>query len=1091
MRERARKQVRWLLPAIIAFAFACGENQTPNGGPLNPDKPQPAPEVGQSTFVSADGYEGQASQDNRSEGDDLAAEPGAADDAGNERSVEEGDIYQVSDSGHVLNLNAYRGLQIIDFNDPSNPQIIGRIQVSGTPVEMYQVGDRLFMLLNNWRGYYGNRDDIKALFPETFEGGVVLVADVSNPAQPKVTARAQVPGWIRTSRLTRGGGNEALYVVSNDYGDDGQETKVKSFSVSAAGKLSSISELGLGGYVTDIQATGSRLMVARHDWQRGQGSKVSVIDISSPDGTMVEGNSVAVEGLVRNKHNMNIEGDVLRVVSSNHWSSQSNTNHVETFDITDLQNINRLDHETFGDNEDLYATLFLGERAFFVTYRRVDPFHAFHVAPDGTLTEKSEFIVSGWNDYFRAVEGQTRLIGIGKNDENNRNTMAVSLYDITDLSNPSPMITRSEVDLDRSWSEANWDDRAFTVLEKGTLTTTQDGTVETGLVLLPFSGWDENDERYVSAVQIFTFSENTLTLRGVMDHGSPVRRSFVADRADMTTANLSEQELSFFDTVNPDSPMELGRVELAPNYTDFFVFGTHGVRRKNNSSYYGWWGNRSTTRPSDELEVVSLAGDVDANSAIITVLIPAGAELYQLDNHLAVVSKELRDPADPQAGADTLVEVYDFTQPTMATQLGSKRYTDLPGYAYYDYYGWGDCFNCDVAYWGYGSNQNLVAGDALIFPEMIREEELIGERSTRYIQAQSSSSQWERCYERETGEQKACTYYRGGVSCTQLTRVDGTVEDEVCTGEISHCTQDALGDRDCQKVDPASIATNEDTYTRPEKRYWYHYDFHVLDLSNPASMPADAGVVSMSKDDSAVGTLTRGDSLFVSYNRPFKVAGDSRPFVKYFYREIDLTNPASPVEKPEVNVPGILLEVDGNTLITRDFLWGQNIIESSLNKLEIRGGAAFLEGVRRFPDQQVSDVKVDGAGHVLVTHRKAYLVNREEYGYYDYEDWDRTLSLSVLDLEAPGFPSLSKSEVDDWAQLKHAMNGRALFTVPGGMLVVNLDDAAAPAAQAYFPLRGWPRALTTNNRHIYFAAGRFGLYGFDVDASNLLPSPAN
>ena len=104
--------------------------------------------TGQTTFYSADGYNGQRTQEND---DRSEAEPGAAADAdadgfenggGDDRTVEEGDIYRViqGDKNLILNLNSFRGLQIIDFTDVASPKILGRVQVSGTPVEMYQVG---------------------------------------------------------------------------------------------------------------------------------------------------------------------------------------------------------------------------------------------------------------------------------------------------------------------------------------------------------------------------------------------------------------------------------------------------------------------------------------------------------------------------------------------------------------------------------------------------------------------------------------------------------------------------------------------------------------------------------------------------------------------------------------------------------------------------------------------------------------------------------------------------------------------------------------------------------------------------------------
>ncbi len=190
-----------------------------------------------------------------------------------------------------------------------------------------------------------------------------------------------------------------------------------------------------------------------------------------------------------------------------------------------------------------------------------------------------------------------------------------------------------------------------------------------------------------------------------------------------------------------------------------------------------------------------------------------------------------------------------------------------------------------------------------------------------------------------------------------------------------------------------------------------------------------------------------------------------------------------------MNIPGELIEVDGDTIITRDFLWGQNIIETSINKLEVSGGLAYLKGVNRFTDREVHSVQLDGSGHVLVTHQTAWLANYQDHGYNDYEDWDRTVTLAILDLNSANFDQLSEVDVDDYARLRAAVSGKALFTVPGGMLVVNVADATNPHAQAYFPLRGWPRDLDLNGSTVYFAAGAYGLYTFDADTYNLQPSP--
>ncbi|MEM1347138.1 MAG: beta-propeller domain-containing protein [Myxococcota bacterium] len=1081
-----------LTAGVLTLTVGC----TPRGGGDPEPDPQPGvqqtPPEGSTSFVSADGYNGQRTQENNNEsgfaGNNSADAdaPTASAGAESERTAEEGDIYRVlTDSALILNLNAYRGFQILDFSNPSAPQIVGKVRMAGTPVEMYQVGERVFILLNNWRSYWRSRHDNT---PETFEGGGVIVVDVSDVKNPRVTAEGRVQGWIRTSRLTRGGGKESLYVVANQYNGD-NETFVKSFSVSQKGKLEEKTELKLGGYVQDIQATGERLLVSRYNYQDQDGrSALAIIDISSSDGLMVEGQSFKLAGQVHNKFNMNLDGDILRVVSGNSWQSNQNTNHVETFDASDIDNVRRIDSATFGDNEDLYATLFMDEKAFFVTYRRVDPFHAFEITADGKITEKSEFIVSGWNDYFKPVVAGSRLVGIGKNDEQG-STMAVSLYDVTDLTNPSPMITRAEVDLEWSWSEAQWDDRAFSVLEKATSVLAPDGqTLETGLVLLPFSGYAPDDRRYISAVQIFTFSRDTLTLRGVMEHGSQVRRSFVADATNKTTANLSEAELSLFHTADPDAPKELGRLELAPNFGDFKIYGTYGVRHHNRSDYYGWWGSTGQHERNDSLQVVRLSDDVDQATPVAEISIPARAQTYKVGDKLVVMTTSFLDEqnADGRPKMETDIQVWDMKDPTSPSLTGTTTTTELHAGYQNSYWGWDDCWDCG---WGsYGSTEAYAIGEALVFPSSRNKSRLEG-TVTHQVWYPEYDRHWQRCNgEDAMGNHipRACTYTEGYYECSQLTRVDGTVENEVCEGQLQTCTQGAEGERMCSPVDKDDVPTQYDTHTYERLRYWQSYELQVVNL---AAVDARVNLpllttITMPEDEEGAGLIADGSRLHVSYKIPTRVSGDSRPYVRYYYKTVDLSDAANPRVSKGVNIPGNLIDIDGATLITRDYLWGERILESSVNALRYHEGEAYLQGSHRFVDQQVQQIVLDDQKHALVSHTKSWIANYEDSSD-DWEQHERAHVLTMLDAAQKGFPELSKVEIDEWAQLKDARKGRALYQVPGGLLVMDLSTPTKPQAQAYFPTQGWPRDILVDGASVYFSAGRYGLYHFDLSEDNL------
>lgn len=625
------------------------------------------------------------------------------------RTVVEGDIYRVLDAGKaILNLNSYRGLQIIDISNTAKPVMMGRAAMNGSPLEMYRVGDKVYVLLNNWSEYRRvSKGGVESI--DRFSGAGLITVDISNRAAPKIVATARVLGNIQASRLTSGGGKTSIYLSALDYNDYSKgyaPAYVQSFSINASGVPEARTTLDLGGYVNAIQATGDRLMVARNDVLR-RGTSVMIVDISNPDGTMVKGGEVQLSGAVQSKTNMNIDGNIMRIVSGNNWSSTTNTNHVESFNISNIATPKAIDHDTFGDGQQLFGTTFLPDRAFFVTYLRKDPFHAFSITPEGVMNEESQFIVSGWNDFFSPVQGNTRLLGVGHNDESNNRKLSVSLYDISNLKNTTPLLMRAEVDLSNGYSEANWDDRAFTVLENATSATASDGkTLETGLVLLPFSGWDNATNQYRSGVQLFTFSSTTLTRRGEMKQDSQVRRSFLGDIN--LAANLSDSELSLFNITNPSTPQALGKLALAPNYTQFQVFGTVGARYHVIDN--GWWGNNS--QRSDVVEFVSLA-DADTAAPVSSLAVPSNSTIYNVAGKLVVVSR-LSDTK----GTHTTIASYDVSSAGNATLLGSMTTDEL---VQNSYYGLLDMRICPFAgpCGNYGLLNAQAVGNALVFSNSV------------------------------------------------------------------------------------------------------------------------------------------------------------------------------------------------------------------------------------------------------------------------------------------------------------------------------------------------------------------------------------
>ncbi|MET0284169.1 MAG: beta-propeller domain-containing protein [Polyangiales bacterium] len=1042
---------RFVRAATSLFLLAACTDDAPKDGLGN---------LEQGEFVSAEGQAGEQREGaGRSAASDNASQSEGSKAGG--RTVEEGDIYRVLESGQLLNLNPYRGLQVVDLHDVAKPTITGRLREAGTPVEMYVVGKRAIVLLNNWTGYYGARSDVAV---KQATGGLVLNVDLSNPAQPVVVDRELVPGYIQTSRLAREGDRAALYVAAQLQGcwgaadRDCRGTVVKSFDASGADLLER-SRIDLGGYVNAVQATPEAMIVASYDYDNSISAhtSVSLIDIANVDGHMTRGPSVSLPGIVRNKFNLDLHEGVLRVVSTDQWGGGGNR--LNTFDARVPGQLRPVAECAFGAGQQLFATLFLDDRAFFVTYLRQDPFHSFSLDAAGGCKEESEFIVSGWNDFFKPAFDERRLIGIGTDDAGGSRKVAVSLYDITDLHNANPLVAREVVESKNSYSTASWDDKAYSVIEGGvSIPSAKDPSVlETGLVLLPFVSYDDSYQSAKAGVQIYTFSERTLTRRGVMLHGTMADRSF-QPTANLT-ANLSDTELSLFDTTSADAPVERGRVELAPSYTAVHEYGAHLVRiRDTRNSYRGWW--TSSTPPSAYAEVIGAQGDPDTAPTLASIAMPAGSRTFKVGSLLVIVTTESKCSSDTDCKNHSILTVHDLTDPLAPKQVSSLT-TDrlLPGYGY----GWGDGFRgmtCGVMSPYSYDDYSRVLPNTLVFGRNEPQQKPIGKFETCNYYLNDYGS----C---ESG--KTCSYVVGDKYCQ---RKVGT-EDFTCSGGFHRCTQSAEGETSCVEIPESGLAVNESCNTYEQHRYWASLELDVLDLTTPSAPKLTA--VSFAKDEEVVGLVGTSDSVYFAFQKPVTLNDDTRPHVKHYFRQIDLRTPSQPAVSNAVNVPGELLAVEGEQLILRDLRWGAKQADTWLHSARRVDDKVSVSASKQLADRDVKNVLLDGAGHLLVSHARIH-------AYYESTQEPDKLSLFAPTDLAP----LGEVNIDSWATMTTAAKGRVLFAVPGGFLVINAQNAQAPYAQAFFPQQGYLEKTTFQGDTLFLASGPFGLRAFDATASNLL-----
>jgi alpha-tubulin suppressor-like RCC1 family protein len=471
-------------------------------------------------------------------------------DASAPRAVVESDIWKIS--GDTLYFfNQYRGLQVIDIRQPDVPVVLGQLPLSAAGEQMYLLDESHLVLLA--------RDGC-----DWSSGGesLVMVVEVKN-GQPALSATLAVPGTIAESRLV----GSALYVASRLYravtnSPDGSAptwewgTQVTSFDLSTPGQPAKrSSEWISSSYNSAIAATDRFLFLADNQLDYNASPYVwrpviHLIDISSPDGTMKLLSKLTPAGQVKDKFKLNLNGDVLTVVSEK-WGG---TTLVETFTLANPAAPGKLGSLKLIDNESLFATRFHGNLLYAVTFQRIDPLWVVDLSDPTQPKITGELQIPGVSTYLYPMDG--RLVAIGW--ENTAGwQVKVSLFDVHDPAKPA-LLSRVAVGDTYSHSEANSDEKAFSVLP------------EIGLVLVPFSSWSTNGA--FQGVQLIDLSRDSLALRGRIAHDVPARRATVyRDRV----LSISGRELLSVDATDRDRPVVRASIPLSWPVDQVFLKGQY------------------------------------------------------------------------------------------------------------------------------------------------------------------------------------------------------------------------------------------------------------------------------------------------------------------------------------------------------------------------------------------------------------------------------------------------------------------------------------------------------------------------------------
>lgn len=150
------------------------------------------------------------------------------------------------------------------------------------------------------------------------------------------------------------------------------------------------------------------------------------------DGKMDADGAVSVNGRITDTFAINEQSGKLRVLTTSQDSvNGEDTNNLYLFD-KNLSLTGKI--EGIAQGEEIYAARYLGNMAYFVTYRNTDPLFAVDLSDDRNPKVRGELKISGFSEYLH-FWGDDKLIGIGyETDEKTgeHTGIKITMFDISD-----------------------------------------------------------------------------------------------------------------------------------------------------------------------------------------------------------------------------------------------------------------------------------------------------------------------------------------------------------------------------------------------------------------------------------------------------------------------------------------------------------------------------------------------------------------------------------------------------------------------------------------------------------------------------------
>jgi uncharacterized secreted protein with C-terminal beta-propeller domain len=328
-------------------------------------------------------------------------------------------------------------LTVLDVSDAATPRVTEETKLDGTYISSRAISDRVYAVVQN---------TVRTPVPD-----LVKVDDHTVAYESRESYIAHLDGgWLDEALPgyvgTAGGTTTAGLLVGGgyDYAKDGQVDLTSQPTLTVAlldvadDRADPLASTSVAGWAGRVYATADSLYLAQPNWTGGA-EKTDLYKFALGADAVPLRAAGRVEGRVLNQFSIDEHGQHLRIATTEGWGSSASNNVFVLDQVGDeLRTVGSA--EGIAEGESLFATRFVGDRAYAVTFQRVDPLWTLDLSDPTAPRIAGELVIPGFSNYLQPID-ETHLIGIGRAENGESGGVQLSLFDVSDIAHP----TRTQV----------------------------------------------------------------------------------------------------------------------------------------------------------------------------------------------------------------------------------------------------------------------------------------------------------------------------------------------------------------------------------------------------------------------------------------------------------------------------------------------------------------------------------------------------------------------------------------------------------------------------------------------------------------------